>query len=212
MKPTQLLLTCLIGLAVPMAGLTQPTIQFATNTYTVAENFGVATLTVRRLNDTNGTVTVDYATANGTATNGLDYTATNGTLTFLAGETNQTIAVLILNDGAVESATFETFSVKLSNPANAVLGALTNTTVSIFDNDEGIEFQVDPYFVAEDAGSVLIGVVRGDDGNFPVTVNCATANGTAVSGVDYTRVTNTLPFAAFARGLEQKSPLGGSAG
>ena len=48
MKPTPLLLTCLIGLAVPMAGLAQPTIQFSAISYTVVESAGQAGLTVQR--------------------------------------------------------------------------------------------------------------------------------------------------------------------
>src|SRR5258707_10111576 len=44
------------------------------------------------------TVTVNYATANGTATAGADYVSTNGTLTFLPGETSQTITVAVLGD------------------------------------------------------------------------------------------------------------------
>ena len=82
MKPTPLLLTCLIGLAVPMAGLAQPTVQFSASSYTVAESAGAVTLTVLRTGDTNTAVGVDFATADGTATNGLKYTATNGTLAF----------------------------------------------------------------------------------------------------------------------------------
>ena len=56
---------------------------------------------------------MDYVSANGTAIAGSDYLATNGTLTFAAGETNQTIVVTILNDGVVEPAVFETFTVTL---------------------------------------------------------------------------------------------------
>ncbi len=39
--------------------------------------------------------TVNFATANGTATAGSDYTAQNGTLTFLAGETSKTVTVAV---------------------------------------------------------------------------------------------------------------------
>ena len=46
-----------------------------------------------------GTVTVDYATADGTATAGDDYTATSGTLTFSAGETAKTVSVTVVDDG-----------------------------------------------------------------------------------------------------------------
>jgi len=58
---------------------------------------GTVTLTVQRTNDLSSEVSVDYATADGTATNGLKYTATNGTLAFAPGETNKTIVVPILN-------------------------------------------------------------------------------------------------------------------
>jgi hypothetical protein len=61
------------------------TLQFALSGYTVAESAGEVILRVQRLNDTKGAVTVDYATVDGTATNGLKYPATNGTLTFAAG-------------------------------------------------------------------------------------------------------------------------------
>ena len=76
------------------------TIQFNNvTTITVAENGGAATLVVERANDTNTAVSVDYATTAGTATAGLDYTSVKGTLTFAAGETNQSFTVPILNDG-----------------------------------------------------------------------------------------------------------------
>ena len=64
------------------------------------------------------TVTVQYATANGTATTAnSDYVATNGTLTFTQGQTSQSITVLVQGDTAPE--VDETFLVNLSNPVNA---------------------------------------------------------------------------------------------
>ena len=65
-------------------------------------------------------VTVDYATADGTAVAGADYTATSGTLTFAAGETSKTVNVPILDDSHDEGA--ETFTLRLSNPAGARIG------------------------------------------------------------------------------------------
>lgn len=55
-----------------------------------------------------GTVTVDYATADGTATAGEDYTATSGTLSFASGETEKTVSVTVLDDAHDEGS--ETFS------------------------------------------------------------------------------------------------------
>jgi chitinase len=70
-------------------------------------------------------VTVNYATANGTATAGSDYTATSGTLTFAPGMTSQTVNVAVTGDTTVEPN--ETFTVKLTSPSGATLGTATAT-------------------------------------------------------------------------------------
>jgi poly(3-hydroxybutyrate) depolymerase len=197
MKTTLNLLAAGIFLAAVNAGFGQSTLQFSASFYTVPEWAGTVTLTVQRTNDTSTEVSVDYATADGTATNGLKYVATNGTLAFAAGETNQTIVVPILNNGFVEGN--RNFKVILSNPTNAVLGTPTTNTVSITDNDAGVQFVSTSSSVAEEAGVVQIGVVRCDDGTLPVTVDMATTDLTAASGSDYTGITNTLSFAPTER-------------
>ena len=65
------------------------------------------------------TVTVDYATSDGTATAGSDYTATSGTLSFAAGETEKTVSVPVFDDGHDEGS--ETLTLTLSNPSGAYL-------------------------------------------------------------------------------------------
>ena len=74
-----------------------------------------------------GTVAVAYATADGTATAGADYTATNGTLTFTPGETAKTVAVPVLDDAHDEGE--ETLTFRLTTPSGAVLadGEATGT-------------------------------------------------------------------------------------
>ena len=72
-----------------------------------------------------GTVTVDYATSDGSADAGDDYTAKSGTLTFNAGETSKTISVAIEND--IENESDETFTVTLSNASGAELGTTSAT-------------------------------------------------------------------------------------
>ena len=78
-----------------------------------------------------GTVRVDYATADGTATAGSDYTATSGTLTFAAGETEKTVSVAVLDDAHDEGS--ETLTLTLSTAAGAYLadgtaiGTITNS-------------------------------------------------------------------------------------
>lgn len=102
---------------------------FASSTANVNESAGTITLAVQRTGGSEGTVTVAYSTANGTATAPADYTTTSGTLTFGPGVTTQNIVVPIVNDAMPELA--ETFTVTLSNPTGgATLGTAT-TTVTI---------------------------------------------------------------------------------
>ena len=70
-------------------------------------------------------VTVDYATADGTATADEDYTATSGTLTFVAGETTKTVSVPVLDDSHDEG--HETLVLRLSNVQGARRGDLEAT-------------------------------------------------------------------------------------
>ena len=75
-------------------------------------------------------VTVDYATADGTATAGEDYAATSGTLRFAAGETEGTVSVPVLDDAVDEGR--ETFTLALSNADGAAIddGEATGTIVN----------------------------------------------------------------------------------
>ena len=78
-----------------------------------------------------GTLTVNYATSDGTATAGTDYTSTSGTLTFTAGESSKTIEVTVLDDSHDEGE--ETLTLRLSDPSGGVLtdseatGTIENT-------------------------------------------------------------------------------------
>ena len=76
------------------------------------------------------TVTVDYATRDGTATAGADYTAASGTLTFVAGETTKTVAVPVLADAHDDGG--ETLALALSNATGAVIadGEATGTILN----------------------------------------------------------------------------------
>ena len=65
------------------------------------------------------TVTVDYATQDGTATAGSDYTASNGSLTFNPDDTSQTVSVTVLTDSEDEGK--ETLTLTISNPSQATL-------------------------------------------------------------------------------------------
>ena len=81
-----------------------------------------------------GPVTVAYSTANGTATAGSDYVASNGTLTFAAGETSKTVHVDISGDTVFEGN--ETFAVTLSNASGATLADATAVGTIVNDDSE----------------------------------------------------------------------------
>jgi hypothetical protein len=103
-------------------------------TATVAESAASATVSVARTGGANGTATVAYATADGTATAGSDYTATSGTLTFADGETTKTVQVPLLADTADEAD--ETLTLTLSAPGGgASLSTPVAQTVTITDDD-----------------------------------------------------------------------------
>ena len=77
--------------------------------------------------------TVDYSSADGSATQRTDYQFATGRLTFAPGQTSRSITVLINEDGYAEG--IETLTLTLSNPTGGVLGPQSSTTVSINDNE-----------------------------------------------------------------------------
>jgi len=141
------------------------------------------------------TVTVRYATADGTATAGADYMATNGIVTFAPGTTNQTIAVGVLGDLLNEPS--ETFFVNLSNPTNAVLG--NSEAMGAIDNNDPLPaLAITDVTVTEgDSGTTdaLFTISLSAASGQTVTVNFATADGTAVAGADYLATNGAVTFA-----------------
>src|SRR5262249_12488576 len=78
-------------------------LQFSNANYNVNENAGTVTVTVTRTGGSMGSVSVNYATSDGPATAGNDYTGTSGTLTFADGEMSKTFTIPILDDNLVEN-------------------------------------------------------------------------------------------------------------
>jgi hypothetical protein len=108
---------------------TPGTLQFLESSLDVTEGM-IVNIRVARSGGSSGVVSVDYATGDGTALGGSDYTAANGTLTWADGVSgNQTISISITDDDMVELS--ESFTVTLRNVSVATLGAISSATVNI---------------------------------------------------------------------------------
>ena len=140
-------------------------------------------------------VTVDYNTADETATAGADYTASTGTVTFPAGSTTQTINVPVKGDNVDEDN--ETFLVVLSNATNANITEDDDGQGTINDDDAAPAMSIGDQQVTEadnTAVPVTLTVTLSRASSKTVTANYATANGTATAPGDYTAKSGTVTF------------------
>ncbi len=171
---------------------------FSAATYDVGEGMGSKTITVNRTDGTNGTITVDYATSDAEATAGQDYTATSGTLVFLNGETSKTFDVPIIND-TIDEHTSEGILLTLSNPSpNVNLTPRAEAVLSIIDNDNAPQISIDNVSAEEtNVGSIqfVFTVQLTNQSTLPITVDVATANGSATLNSDYLPTSGQLTFA-----------------
>ncbi|WP_343488490.1 Calx-beta domain-containing protein, partial [Allomuricauda sp. d1] len=174
-------------------------ISFDSDNVTVNEGDGTATFTVRLTGNVQGGFTVDYATADGSAGEPGDYTATAGQLTF-AGNDNESydITVPIVDDSLIEPT--EDFTVVLSNLSTTLIGINGDTaTGNILDNDgggsNGLSFDSDNVTVNEGDGTATFTVRLTGNVQGGFTVDYATADGSAGQPGDYTAVSGQLTFA-----------------
>jgi hypothetical protein len=162
------------------------TLQFSTIYVGQLENSGSFNLNLTRTNGSAGTVTVNFATADATATAPLDYTSMSGTLIFNDGETSKSINIPINDNDVPEGSHF--FTISLSNPTGgAVLGNITKTQLSIQDNDYP-SVSIDDVSQAEGnsgASAFTFTVTSSHAITNDVSVKYSTADGTAAAGPDY---------------------------
>jgi probable HAF family extracellular repeat protein len=141
-------------------------------------------------------VTVDFSTADGTATAGSDYQAISGTVTFAPGETRKTITVSINGDRLAEPD--ETFVVNLSGATNAII-VDSQGTGTIFDDEPHVRISDVSKTEGKKNQTTLFTftVTLSAAYDQPVTVSYRTVDGTArTSDGDYVAKTGTLIFAA----------------
>jgi hypothetical protein len=136
---------------------------------------------------------VHFITSDNTAVNGVDYVATNGTLTFLDGQATNSFSVQILNPNLVESN--KTFNISLFSPTpNSYVVAPSNTVVTITNVYVGLAFGSPSYSVSECAVDAVITVVRTGLTNNTLSVRYSTADGSGVGGVNYVSAFGALTF------------------
>jgi hypothetical protein len=136
-------------------------------------------------------VTVDYATADGSATAPDDYAAAGGALTFAPGETSKQVTVAVAGDLLDEP--HETYSLNLSNASGATLGRARGLG-TILDDDPLVALSVDDPSAAETGGALNFTVSLSALSGKVVTVAYTTADGTAISPDDYSPASGTLIF------------------
>ena len=163
---------------------------------TVAEGdagTGDATFTVTLDDPSPQPVTLTYATANGTAAGGPDYTPASGAVELAAGETSRTVTVPVAGDTANEGD--EDFFLSLGSPGHATIG--NGTARAVVTDDDLSQLDIaDAAIVEGDAGTadVTFTVTLSPPASTPVTVAFASGDGTAGAGEDYEAASGRLTF------------------
>jgi uncharacterized delta-60 repeat protein len=168
--------------------------QFATNAFGAWENAGAALLSLTRTDGDIGAITVTCVIRPGTATRGNDYVSDHAVVTFAPGQTQQTLVVPLLDDDVAEGD--EAFTVELfSLDAPARFGAVTNATVTLFEDDARVQFAAAEFAAGEADGAVTLTVTRAGRAAGAVTAAFAALPGTAVAGTDFTATNGILSWA-----------------
>ncbi|MEG3439826.1 Calx-beta domain-containing protein [Pannus brasiliensis CCIBt3594] len=121
-------------------------------------------ITVTLSNPSSQTVTLKYATADGSALAGSDYLATSGTLTFNPGETSKSFSIAVYGDSIAESD--ETLLINFTDPLNATL-TNNQTVFTIVDDDSAQSLTANSVLTDE----LLGGTTSGRRGNRPASGN-----------------------------------------
>jgi hypothetical protein len=155
---------------------------------------GSMVFTVRLLTAMDDAVTLDWATADGTAQGGLDYVVGSGSLTFAAGETEKQVTVSLVGDATSESA--EAFTLALSNAVGAPLARATASGTITDDDVILMDDVILPEGTGATPGSATVTIRLAGPTDQTITVDYTTEDGTALAGQDYTATSGTATIAA----------------
>jgi uncharacterized delta-60 repeat protein len=184
-------------------------ISFMQPVFAVKEDEGVATVSVRRSGGNSGDLFVNYATSDGTARAGIDYTPISGVLHWANGESAvKTLTIPIINNDVVEAE--KTFNLTLSDPSLPdTLGSQPVTVVSIQNDDAAgtFSFSQPIYNVDENGPYADITVVRLEGISGSVDVSFAATNLTAIGTNTFVNfATNGVPDFVFTNGTLHFAP------
>ena len=171
----------------------EPTVTFTSAIQSQSEDSGNMTITYE-LSETSGLDVEIPFSVSGTATDPADYSITASPVTISAGSTQTTITISVVADAIDEHG--ETVIVDMGTPTNAMQGTTTQHIATITDDDDPpvVYFSGAPYTHNETPGSQTITVTLSAESGKVVTVNYATADGTATAGDDYTETSGTLTW------------------
>lgn len=160
-----------------------------------SEADGWAEVYVARSGNIGVTASCQYATADDTATGGLDYIPATGTIVFAPGEVGQTVKVKVIDDPLAEPNP-EYFWFELSNPMGADLISPSKAQVPIDDNEATpsatVAFEFSSWTYSELSVQATISVTMTGTPTGPVAVSYSTRDGTAKAGTNYTPATGVL--------------------
>jgi hypothetical protein len=171
-------------------------VQFDQSAFTADNTDTVAIVTLVRTGGTNGTVTVNFNTSDGSARAGVNYTMTTGTVTFANGVVTNTVVIPLLAPPPGALTTNQTVNLALSSPTGgAALGSPSQAVLTIrATGPPVIELSAANYPVHEHAGRATVTAIRFGDTSTQANVDYATSDGTAHNGVDYFSTSGTLIF------------------
>ncbi len=178
---------------IPASGV----VQFESAQYQIDENDASLDVTIMRSGGSFGEVSVDVTSSDIQAQAGEDYQPFNQTVSFADGEMAKLVTIDLIDDSDYEGD--ENFKLILSNATGTELGRISNTEISIIEDDPVpsggvIEFSGASYVADEDSGVLIITLTRTNGSYGELSLDIATQDVTALEGDDYIGIDEHLVF------------------
>ncbi|HEX3397399.1 MAG TPA: cellulase family glycosylhydrolase [Steroidobacteraceae bacterium] len=181
----------------PVAGI----LAFSASSYSIAQNAGNLTVTVGRSGGSSGAVTIGYATTDGSAKAGTDYTAASGMLSWTANDAAaKTFSIPVSNATAFTGT--KNFSISLASPSGGATAGSPNSATATIAGDGvaaspgAVELAASAYTVAQSAGALTVSINRSGGSSGAASVHYATSDGSATAGTNYTAASGTVSWSS----------------